>query len=45
MFTQMAECISINLGPPQLLLNATTELMKFYPWLMRASMILQRLVQ
>lgn len=45
MFALMSECISINFGPPQFLLNTTTELMKFYPWLMRASMVLQRLVQ
>jgi len=45
MFALMSECISINFDPPQFLLSATTELMKFYPLLIRASLVLQRLVQ
>jgi hypothetical protein len=45
MFTQLSECLSIEFGPPQLLLNLTTELMRFYPWFLKGSMELQRLIQ
>lgn len=45
MFTMFTECLSVQFEPPQLLLDATTELMRFYPLFLRASIILQRLVQ
>lgn len=45
MFTQLSECLSIQFGPPQLLLNVTTELMRFYPWFLKVSIVLQRLIQ
>jgi hypothetical protein len=45
MFIQLSECLSIQFGPPQLLLNLTTELMRFYPLFLKASIVLQRLMQ
>ena len=45
MFTQLSEYLSIQFGPPQVLLNLTTGLMRFYPMFLKASIVLQRLVQ
>lgn len=35
----------VVVGPPRFLLNATSGLMRFYPAFLKASMLLQRLVQ
>jgi len=42
---QLSECLSIEFVPPQFVLNFTTEAMRFYPLFLKASMVLQRLVQ
>ena len=45
MFLQFSECISLNLEPPRVLLNINSELMRLYPWIMRFSTVLHRIVQ
>ena len=45
MFMQLSECLSIQFGLPRVLLNITTELMRFYPLFLKASIVLQRLIQ
>jgi hypothetical protein len=44
MFSQLSECMSLHNGPPQAVLNLTTELMRFYPWFLKVSFMMQRLV-
>lgn len=39
------ECIAQPSGPATILLNLSSELVRFYPFFLRASMWLQRLVQ
>jgi len=45
MTLRFTECITIDIGPPQFVLNATSGLMRFYPAFLKASMLLQRFVQ
>lgn len=45
MLLKLSECVAVDIGPPQFVLNVTTELMRFYPLFLKASMVLQRLVQ
>lgn len=45
MVLKLSECISLEIGPPQFLLNAATAAMRFYPTFLKASMLLQRFVQ
>lgn len=45
MTLKFSECIAINIGPPQFVLNMTSGLMRFYPAFVKASMLLQRFVQ
>jgi hypothetical protein len=44
MLPQLSECIAF-VGPPNLVLRATNALLRYYPTLLRAGLVLQRLVQ
>lgn len=45
MTLKFSECFTVELGPPQFLLNATSGLMRFYPAFLKASILLHRFVQ
>ena len=45
MYIHLSECLSIHFCPPQLLRNLMTELLRFYPLFLKASIVLQRLMQ
>lgn len=45
MTLKLSECVTIEFGPPQVLLKVTSGLMRFYPAFLKASMLLQRFVQ
>ena len=42
---KLNEIIRIGVEPPQVLLDVTTGLMRFYPLFLKASLLLQRFVQ
>lgn len=45
MVGKISECINVDSLAPQFILNFSTGLMRFYPLFLRASLLLNRLVQ
>lgn len=45
MTLNLSDCITFEIGPPQVLLNAASGLLRFYPAVLKASMLLDRLVR
>jgi len=45
MLMKLNDCLTVEIGPPQFLLNATTGLLRLYPLFLKASLLLQRFVQ
>ena len=45
MLMKLNDCLTVEIGPPQFLLNATTGILRLYPLFLKASLLLQRLVQ
>lgn len=41
----LSDCITFEIGPPQLLLRAASGLLRLYPAVLKASMVLDRLVR
>lgn len=45
MFAKFSECVTNAGCMPSAVLNFSSGIMRFYPWVMRVSLVLQRLVQ
>jgi len=45
MVNRISECMNIEVVAPQFILNFNSGLMRFYPLFLRASLMLNRLVQ
>jgi hypothetical protein len=45
MFTKFSECVTDAGCIPPAVLNLSNGIMKFYPWFLKVSMALQRLIQ
>ena len=45
MYNLNGECLQIRIKPPAVMLDAVSGLLRFYPWVLRLGLVLQRLVQ
>lgn len=45
MFANCSQCRTVKDAVSPVVLNFSSEIMRFYPWFLRVSIVLQRLVQ